>query len=156
MHELGREFVVRGGSPIGAPITGSVDGAIRGDMPMFVGGEDEAVGRARPVLEAMGEVRRVGRPGNGYIAKLVNNMLWKVHAAAVGEAMVAGLDPAVWWAVMKGGAADSYVLHQDVPSAFAGHYPGFLTNFLLRPRGSARPNEAGGLGTRAGNEGHAW
>ena len=140
MRELGREFAARGGSPIDAPVTGSVDGAIRGDMPMFVGGEDAAVERARPVLEAMGEVRRVGRHGNGYIAKLVNNMLWKVHAAAVGEAMVAakvaGLEPDVWWEVMKGGAADSYVLHHDVPAIFAGHYdPSFPLALCLKDLG---------------------
>ena len=77
-------------------------------------------------IEAMGAIRRVGKHGNGYIAKLVNDMLWKVHAAAVGEAMVAaklaGLEPDFWWEVMKGGAADSYVLHHDVSAVFAGHY----------------------------------
>ena len=112
MRGLGQEFTAQGGAPIDAPVTGSVDGAIRGDMPMFVGDDDAAVERVRPVIEAMGEVRRVGKHGNGYIAKPVNNMLWKIHAAAVGEAMVAaklsGLAPDVWWEVMKGGAADSY------------------------------------------------
>ena len=48
------------------------------------------------------------------------------HAAAIGEAMVAakvaGLEPEVWWEAMKGGAADSYVMHHDVPAVFAGHY----------------------------------
>ena len=117
MRELGAAFTAQGGAPVDAPVTGSVDGAIRGDMPMFVGGDDAAVECVRPVIEAMGEVRRVGKHGNGYIAKLVNNMLWKIHAAAVGEAMVAaklsGLEPEVWWEVMKGGAADSYVMHHD-------------------------------------------
>ena len=27
-----------------------------------------------------------------------------------------GLEPEVWWAAMKGGAADSFVLQHDVPS----------------------------------------
>ena len=48
------------------------------------------------------------------------------HAAAIGEAMVAakvaGLEPEVWWEAMKGRAADSYVMHHDVPAVFAGHY----------------------------------
>ena len=44
--------------------------------------------RVRPVIEAMGELRKVGGYGNGYVAKLVNNQLWKIHAAAIGEAMV--------------------------------------------------------------------
>ena len=137
MRELGATFTAQGGAPVDAPVTGSVDGAIRGDMPMFVGGDDAAVECVRPVIEAMGEVRRVAKHGNGYIAKLVNNMLRKIHAAAVGEAMVAaklaGLEPEVWWAVMKGGAADSYVMHHDVPSVFAGHYdPSFPIALCLK------------------------
>ena len=137
MRQLGQEFSAKGGAPIEAPVTGSVDGAIRGDMPMFVHGDDAPVEHVRPMIEAMGEVRRVGKHGNGYIAKLVNNMLWKIHAAAVGEAMVAaklsGLEPDVWWEVMKGGAADSYVMHHDVPSVFAGHYdPSFPIALCLK------------------------
>ena len=126
MRTLGQEFAERGGYPIDAPVTGAVDGAIRGDMLMFVGGDDAAVERVRGVIEAMGEIRRVGKHGNAYVAKLVNNVLWKVHAAAIGEATVAakvaGLEPEVWWEAMKGGAADSYVMHHDVPAVFAGHY----------------------------------
>nr|WP_314093063.1 hypothetical protein [uncultured Shinella sp.] len=65
-------------------MTGSVDAAIRGGKPMFVGGEDA-----------------------------------DVEGAAVSEAMVcaknAGLEPEVWWEVMRGVAADSFVLQHDVP-----------------------------------------
>ncbi len=137
MRALAKEFVSKGGETVDAPVTGSVDAAIRGDMPMFVGGTDAAVERARPIIEAMGQLRRVGAYGNGYIAKLVNNQLWKIHAAAIGEAMVtaklAGLDPAVWWEVMKGGAADSFVMQHDVPSIFAGHYdPSFPIALCLK------------------------
>ncbi len=137
MRALAKEFTSKGGETVDAPVTGSVDAAIRGDMPMFVGGTDAAVERARPIIEAMGQLRRVGAYGNGYIAKLVNNQLWKIHAAAIGEAMVtaklAGLDPAVWWEVMKGGAADSFVMQHDVPSIFAGHYdPSFPIALCLK------------------------
>ncbi|WP_367187013.1 NAD(P)-dependent oxidoreductase, partial [Roseibium sp.] len=137
MRNLITDFLARGGKPIDAPVTGSVDAAIRGDMPMFVGGEDAHVEEARPVIEAMGEVRKVGRYGNGYVAKLVNNQLWKIHAAAIGEAMVcakkAGIEPDVWWDVMKGGAADSFVMQHDVPSIFAGHYdPSFPLKLCLK------------------------
>ena len=137
MRELATKFEQAGGLPVDAPVTGSVDAAIRGDMIMFVGGTDMAVAKAEPVLIAMGEIRRVGQYGNGYVAKLVNNQLWKIHAAAIGEAMVtakkAGLEPEVWWAAMKGGAADSFVLQHDVPSIFAGHYdPSFRLALCLK------------------------
>jgi 3-hydroxyisobutyrate dehydrogenase len=137
MRELAGKFRAVGGRPVDAPVTGSVDAAIRGDMPMFVGGDDADIEHVRTVIEAMGELRKVGSYGNGYVAKLVNNQLWKIHAAAIGEAMVtaklAGLDPLTWWNVMKGGAADSFVLSHDVPSIFAGHYdPSFPIALCLK------------------------
>jgi 3-hydroxyisobutyrate dehydrogenase-like beta-hydroxyacid dehydrogenase len=140
MRELAAEFAAKGGAAVDAPVTGSVDAAIRGDMPMFVGGEDAVIEQVRPVIESMGELRKVGGYGNGYVAKLVNNQLWKIHAAAIGEAMVtaklAGLDPLVWWQVMKGGAADSFVLSHDVPAIFAGHYdPSFPIALCLKDLG---------------------
>lgn len=126
MRALAAEVEGAGGHAVDAPVTGSIDSAIRGDMILFVGGTDEAVDRVRPALDAVGEVRRVGGYGNGYVAKLVNNQLWFIHAAAVGEAMVAakvaGLDPDLWWAAMRGGAAESFVMDHDVPSILAGHY----------------------------------
>ena len=140
MRGLAAEFEAAGGHAVDAPVTGSVDAAIRGDMPMFVGGSDAVIERIRPVIEAMGQLRKVGAYGNGYVAKLVNNQLWKIHAAAIGEAMVtaklAGLDPLTWWEVMKGGAADSFVLSHDVPSIFAGHYdPSFPIALCLKDLG---------------------
>lgn len=136
-RELGSLFEERGGYLVDAPVTGSVDAAIRGDMPMFVGGSDAAVERCKTVLDAIGEIRRVGRHGNGAAAKLVNNQLWKIQAAAIGEAMVAakkaGIAPEIWWESMKGGAADSFVMHHDVPSIFAGHYdPSFPLALVLK------------------------
>ena len=104
---------------------------------MFVGGSEKAISNAKEVLEVIGEIRCVGDYGNGYVAKLVNNQLWKIHATAIGEAMVlakkAGLEPELWWKVMKGGAADSFVLQHDVPSIFSGHYdPSFRLELALK------------------------
>jgi 3-hydroxyisobutyrate dehydrogenase-like beta-hydroxyacid dehydrogenase len=137
MRALAAEFEAAGGSAVDSPVTGSIDSAIRGDMILFVGGTDEAVAHVQPVLDAIGITRRVGGYGNGYVAKLVNNQLWFIHAAAIGEAMVAakvaGLDPDVWWEAMKGGAAESFVMDHDVPSILAGHYdPSFRLALCLK------------------------
>ena len=137
MRNLAKEFESLGGFAIDAPVTGSLDAAIRGDMIMFVGGSDKAFYKAKDILKTIGEIRRVGDYGNGYVAKLVNNQLWKIHATAIGEAMVlakkAGLAPELWWEVMKGGAADSFVMQHDVPSIFAGHYdPSFRVELALK------------------------
>ena len=137
MRSLAKEFEALGGFAVDAPVTGSLDAAIRGDMIMFVGGSEKAISNAKEVLEVIGEIRCVGDYGNGYVAKLVNNQLWKIHATAIGEAMVlakkAGLEPELWWKVMKGGAADSFVLQHDVPSIFSGHYdPSFRLELALK------------------------
>jgi 3-hydroxyisobutyrate dehydrogenase len=153
MRDLARDVIASGGDAVDAPVTGSVDSAIRGDMILFVGGTDPAVARVQPMLDAVGVTRRVGQYGNGYVAKLVNNQLWFVHAAATGEAMVAakvaGLEPDTWWAAMKGGAADSFVMQHDVPSIFAGHYdPSFRLELCLKDLGLIS-NLLGAVGTRA-------
>ncbi|MBI4883091.1 MAG: NAD(P)-dependent oxidoreductase [Actinobacteria bacterium] len=140
MRELAADFARAGGSPVDSPVTGSIDSAIRGDMILFVGGQPEHIARVRSVLDAIGVVRLVGAYGNGYVAKLVNNQLWLIHAAAIGEAMVAakvaGLEPDVWWEAMKGGAAESFVMQHDVPSIFAGHYdPSFRLELCLKDLG---------------------
>ena len=137
MRNLAKEFEALGGFAVDAPVTGSLDAAIRGDMIMFVGGSEKAISNAKEVLEVIGEIRCVGDYGNGYVAKLVNNQLWKIHATAIGEAMVlakkAGLEPELWWKAMKGGAADSFVLQHDVPSIFSGHYdPSFRLELALK------------------------
>ena len=137
MRNLAKEFEALGGFAVDSPVTGSLDAAIRGDMIMFVGGSEKAISNAKEVLEVIGEIRCVGDYGNGYVAKLVNNQLWKIHATAIGEAMVlakkAGLEPELWWKVMKGGAADSFVLQHDVPSIFSGHYdPSFRLELALK------------------------
>ena len=137
MRSLAKEFEALGGFPVDAPVTGSLDAAIRGDMIMFVGGSEKAISNVKNVLQVIGEIRCVGDYGNGYVAKLVNNQLWKIHATAIGEAMVlakkAGLEPELWWKVMKGGAADSFVLQHDVPSIFSGHYdPSFRLELALK------------------------
>ena len=137
MRNLAKEFEALGGFAVDAPVTGSLDAAIRGDMIMFVGGSEKAISNAKEVLEVIGEIRCVGDYGNGYVAKLVNNQLWKIHATAIGEAMVlakkAGLEPELWWKVMKGCAADSFVLQDDVPSIFSGHYdPSFRLELALK------------------------
>src|SRR5690625_260955 len=66
MRELVQEFVLRGGKPIDAPVTGSGDAAIRRAQPRFGGGAESRLGAARRGLEAQRQVREVGIAGYGY------------------------------------------------------------------------------------------
>jgi 3-hydroxyisobutyrate dehydrogenase-like beta-hydroxyacid dehydrogenase len=95
-----------------APVTGSRPRAESGTLTIMAGGEQEDFDRARPVLEAMGElVLRVGPQGHGQMAKLINNTLGAVNAAALAEGLVLagtyGLDTDALLQVIAAGSGAS-------------------------------------------------
>ncbi len=72
-----------------APVSGGVTGAENATLTFMVGGSDEGVRRARPILEQMGKVVvHTGPSGNGQAAKICNNMILAVSMIAVSEAFV--------------------------------------------------------------------
>jgi 3-hydroxyisobutyrate dehydrogenase len=78
-----------GFAQLDAPVSGGVKGATAGTLAFMVGGEHDAVERARPVLEPLaGKIIHCGASGTGQAAKLCNNMVLAVQQVAVGEAFV--------------------------------------------------------------------
>lgn len=80
-----------------APVSGGFMGANDGRLAIMVGGADDAVARARPVLERMGGlVAHLGPVGAGTRAKLARNLLHFVAFTAATEAQrlaeAAGID----------------------------------------------------------------
>ena len=72
-----------------APVSGGVTGAENATLTFMVGGSDEGVRRARPILDQMGKVVvHTGPSGNGQAAKICNNMILAVSMIAVSEAFV--------------------------------------------------------------------
>src|SRR5579883_1193250 len=72
-----------------APVSGGVSGAESGTLTFMVGGPEQAVERAKPVLDAMGKaVIHVGEAGSGQAAKICNNMILGISMIAVSEAFV--------------------------------------------------------------------
>jgi 3-hydroxyisobutyrate dehydrogenase-like beta-hydroxyacid dehydrogenase len=72
-----------------APVTGSSPRAEDGTLTIMVGGDAADFARARPLLEAMGElIVHVGELGQGEMLKLINNALGAANAAALAEALV--------------------------------------------------------------------
>lgn len=70
-------FAERGVGVLDAPVSGGVRGATEGTLCIMVGGPQDLLGRCRPILEVLGrEIVHVGdRPGDGDIAKTINNFL---------------------------------------------------------------------------------
>lgn len=98
-----RAFAARvaasGRAMLDAPVSGGPSGAASGQLTMMVGGEAEALARARPVLDLLAaKVVHVGGSGAGLVAKLANNLLVATHlvvaAEALGMAARAGVAPA--------------------------------------------------------------
>ena len=125
---------------VDSPVTGAVDGARRGELTLFVGGEQEPVGVVRPVLEHLGTVIECGPLGAGNVVKLVTNQLWFAAAAALGEGLAVGMANGVelrtLWEAILNSVGDSFVARHDAPSIFAGHYdPSFPLALCVKDLG---------------------
>jgi 3-hydroxyisobutyrate dehydrogenase-like beta-hydroxyacid dehydrogenase len=80
----------KGASLVDAPVRGSVPQATSGRLDIFVGATDENYERVRPILEALGSVRRTGGPGSGAAMKLVANLALGAAIVTLGEALSLG------------------------------------------------------------------
>lgn len=73
-----------------APVIGSIGAAESGTLIVLAAGREEAIERARPVLEALGEVRRVGSVGSAAALKIVGNTMLAGVTALAAELLSAG------------------------------------------------------------------
>ena len=129
-----------GVAAVDSPVTGAVDGARRGELTLFAGGEPEVVASVRPVLAHLGTVIECGPLGSGNVVKLVTNQLWFAAAAALGEGFAVGLANGVeldtLWRAILDSVGDSFVARHDAPSVFAGHYdPSFPLALCVKDLG---------------------
>ncbi|RKQ88344.1 3-hydroxyisobutyrate dehydrogenase/putative dehydrogenase [Solirubrobacter pauli] len=101
---------------VDAPVSGGVARAEAGDLLIMVAGEEDAVARVRPLLDALARSAPVvgAQPGDGQKVKLVNQLLCGVHIAAAAEALAfaeaLGLEAAAVRDVVREGAAASFML----------------------------------------------
>jgi len=133
----------RGWSALDAPVTGGDIGARDGTLVIMVGGATAEFERALPLLRLMGRnVARVGGPGAGQQAKLVNQILIAGAMLGVCEALLvaarAGLDRAQLITLLGEGAAGSWALQRLGPRMARGDYaPGFMVEHFLKDLGLA-------------------
>ena len=112
-----------------APVLGSIAAVEAGTLTILAAGDEAAIERARPVLEELGEVRRVGEIGSAASLKLVaNSMLAGVNALAaelMAAGTAAGLDPEnVFWVLSRiapvlNGRKAALLEHRYEPVSFA-------------------------------------
>ena len=146
----------QGLSMLDAPVSGGTAGAEAGTLTFIVGGAEDALDQARPLLEIMGaNIFHAGDSGAGQIAKICNNMLLAIHMAGTAEALALGvengLDPAVLSEVMKQSSGGNWSLNvynpfpgvMDGVPASRGYEGGFLTDLMSKDLGLAMDTAEG-------------
>jgi 3-hydroxyisobutyrate dehydrogenase len=132
--ELSEQAKSRGLELLDAPVTGSRLQAQEGELKFLVGGSEEALAKAEPILRAMSkEVIHLGPVGSGAKMKLVNNFLSGVQVAALAEAIAwlerSGLDREKALGILKSGAPGSPLL-AGISSRMVRR--DYSVNFLLK------------------------
>lgn len=106
---------------VDAPVSGGVRGASTGTLTIMAAAEQDTFDAARPLLDRLGDkLFHLGEaPGQGAMAKVVNQLLCGVHIAAAAEAMAfaeaAGLDAAAMLEIVGASAAGSWMLRDRGP-----------------------------------------
>ena len=149
-QKVARAAGERGLAMIDAPVSGGTAGAAAGTLTFIVGGDGDALERARPLLASMGKnIFHVGASGAGQVAKLCNNMALGVIMAVTGEAIALGaahgLDPTVLSQMMAVSTARSWATEVCNPwpgvlenaPASRGYTGGFGNDLMLKDLGLA-------------------
>ena len=137
---------------VDAPVSGGQAGAENGQLTIMLGGDEEAVERATPVIQAYAKaMRRIGGPGSGQLAKMVNQICiagtLQGLAEAVHFAKCSGADTQAVFEAISKGAAQSWQMDNRWATMVEGKYDyGFAVDWMRKDLGlvldEARANGA--------------
>jgi len=128
----------RGARFLEAPFTGSKVAAESGQLVYYIGGDDAALKKARPVLEASSkEIIMIGEIGDASVMKVATNIVTAATAQVAAEALAllgkAGIPPELFTRAMKSNASNSATLEMKVPLMLAGDFePHFSVKHMLK------------------------
>ena len=131
---VGRQFV-------DAPVSGGQAGAINGALAVMAGGDEAAVERVRPVIAAYAKaIQRIGGPGAGQLAKMVNQICIAGVVQGLAEALHfaqnAGLDTDLVLAAISKGAAQSWQMENRWGTMSEGRFEfGFAVDWMRKDLG---------------------
>ncbi|VXD05092.1 NAD-dependent L-serine dehydrogenase [Pseudomonas sp. 8Z] len=148
VHTAARE---RGIVLLDAPVSGGTSGAAAATLTFMVGGDTEALEKARPILAAMGRnIFHAGPAGAGQVAKVCNNQVLAVQMIATAEAMALGvangLEPIVLAEIMRQSSGGNWTLEKYNPwPGVMEHAPasndysgGFMVELMAKDLGLAQ------------------
>ena len=108
-------------SYLDAPVSGGTRRARTGELTIMLAGDERALERGRPLVEAAGStIVTVGdRPGQAQLAKVINNLLSATAIAATSEALTlgvaGGLDPEQLLRVINAGSGQNTATADKFP-----------------------------------------
>jgi 3-hydroxyisobutyrate dehydrogenase-like beta-hydroxyacid dehydrogenase len=105
---LAAELAAKGVTLLDAPLSRTPKEAAEGTLDVMAGGSEADFARVKPVLDAFSRrIIHTGPVGSGHAMKLLNNFVSLGYAAIYSEALTvaakAGLTPAVFDSVIRGG-----------------------------------------------------
>ena len=147
-----------------APVSGGIAAAAAGTLTFMIGGQDEALAKANPLFEVMGQkIVHCGESGAGQAAKICNNMILGItmigtcEAFALGDAL--GLSRTSLYEVVSGASGQSWSMTSYCPAPDVGpvspadndYKPGFSADLMLKDlRLSQIAADSSGLHTEMG------
>ena len=139
--ELHAVAVAAGLGFVDAPVSGGQAGAEGGILTVMCGGDEATYAKAEPVIAAFGKsVRRIGGPGAGQQAKMVNQICIGGLVQGLSEALNfgrrAGLDMDAVLASVSGGAAMSWQMVNRGETMLADKFDfGFAVDWMIKDLG---------------------
>jgi 3-hydroxyisobutyrate dehydrogenase len=151
-RELHAQALALGLDFIDAPVSGGQAGAVNGQLTVMCGGNEASVERARPVAMAFSRAfTRIGPPGAGQLAKMVNQICIAGLVQGLSEAIhfgqSSGIDMNLVLEVIGKGAAQSWQMDNRGKTMVADQFDfGFAVDWMRKDLGlvltEARRNSA--------------
>jgi 3-hydroxyisobutyrate dehydrogenase len=96
VRDVGAALSTRGAQLLDAPLDGGREGALEGQLTLFVGGDEATLRSVKPVLDTFSRsVVWVGELGAGSVAKIVHNALAMSIDLLIAECMTLGVKAGV-------------------------------------------------------------
>jgi 3-hydroxyisobutyrate dehydrogenase-like beta-hydroxyacid dehydrogenase len=120
---------------VDAPVSGGPHDIAAGHVTLFVGGDDEAVDRVKPLLGAYGDpILHVGPTGAGQLVKLVNNTLFAAQIGLIAEGVrlgrTLGVEEAALLEALTHGSASSRALGNIARAGSAAAFISAVGDFI--------------------------
>ncbi len=128
----------RGAELLDAPFTGSKEAAGRGELVYYIGGDEAAYRRARPVLQASSkEIIEIGEIGQAMTIKIATNMVTAATVQVAAEALAlvhsSGIALDKFATAMRGNGSNSGTLTMKLPKMLEGDFePQFSVKHMLK------------------------